>query len=46
MLYTGNEGPVDAFWEGNGFMQGLAAKWGGLIVFPEEVRLDEERSDE
>lgn len=36
MFYTGNEGPVDAFWSGNGFMMEMAESWGGLIVFGEE----------
>jgi pimeloyl-ACP methyl ester carboxylesterase len=37
LLYTGNEGPIDAFWNANGFMiDDLAPKWGALLVFPEE----------
>jgi len=37
LLYTGNEGPIDAFWEANGFMINvLAPKWGALLLFPEE----------
>eukprot|EP00729_Bicosta_minor_P019693 gene19693-2216_t len=37
LLYTGNEGPIDAFWGSNGFMVDyLAPKWGALLVFPEE----------
>ena len=37
LLYTGNEGPITAFWDSNGFMiDVLAPKWGGLLVFPEE----------
>ncbi|GMI02076.1 hypothetical protein TrVE_jg8031 [Triparma verrucosa] len=36
MFYTGNEGPVDGFWSGNGFMMEMAESWGGLIVFGEE----------
>lgn len=36
LLYTGNEGPIDAFWSGNGFMMEMADMWGGLILFPEE----------
>ena len=36
LLYTGNEGPIDAFWSGNGFMMQMADLWGGLILFPEE----------
>jgi lysosomal Pro-X carboxypeptidase len=35
-MYAGNEGPVTAFWDGNGFMQHLAEKYGGLLFFPEE----------
>ena len=35
--YTGNEGPIDAFWGSNGFMiHHLAPKWGALLLFPEE----------
>ena len=31
LLYTGNEGPITAFWESNGFMiDHLAPKWGGF----------------
>ena len=37
LLYTGNEGPIDAFWGSNGFMINyLAPKWGALLLFPEE----------
>ena len=37
LLYTGNEGPITAFWGSNGFMiDVLAPKWGALLVFPEE----------
>jgi hypothetical protein len=37
LVYTGNEGPIDGFWPGNGFMiETLAPKWGALLVFPEE----------
>mmetsp|Transcript_11218 Transcript_11218/g.27581 ORF Transcript_11218/g.27581 Transcript_11218/m.27581 type:complete len:484 (-) Transcript_11218:288-1739(-) len=37
LLYTGNEGPIDAFWEGNGFMiDVLAPKFGALLLFVEE----------
>ena len=37
LLYTGNEGPITAFWSSNGFMQDvLAPKFGALILFPEE----------
>jgi len=37
LLYTGNEGPIDAFWPSNGFMiDVLAPKLGGLLLFPEE----------
>eukprot|EP00039_Didymoeca_costata_P008891 m.118213 g.118213 ORF g.118213 m.118213 type:complete len:487 (-) comp14274_c0_seq4:63-1523(-) len=36
LFYTGNEGPIDAFWGSNGFMiDVLAPKWGGLLVFGE-----------
>lgn len=37
LFYTGNEGPIDAFWGSNGFMiEHLAPKWGALLVFGEE----------
>ena len=37
LLYTGNEGDIEGFWEGNGFMiDYLAPKWGAMLVFPEE----------
>ena len=35
LFYSGNEGPIDAFWKSNGFMRELAAKWGGLLIFAE-----------
>ena len=37
LFYTGNEGPIDAFWGSNGFMQQvLSPKLGALLVFAEE----------
>ena len=37
LLYTGNEGPISAFWGSNGFMiQHLAPAWGAMLLFPEE----------
>ena len=37
LLYTGNEGPIDAFWGANGFMiDVLAPKFGAFLLFPEE----------
>lgn len=37
LFYTGNEGPIDAFWGSNGFMiNHLAPKWGALLLFGEE----------
>eukprot|EP00949_MAST-11_sp_MAST-11-sp1_P005144 g5144.t1 len=37
LFYTGNEGPITAFWESNGFMiDHLAPEFGALIVFAEE----------
>jgi len=37
LLYTGNEGPIDAFWGSNGFMVNhLAPTWGAALLFPEE----------
>jgi lysosomal Pro-X carboxypeptidase len=35
-MYAGNEGPVEGFWPGNGFMQDLAVKYNGLLLFPEQ----------
>ena len=36
LFYTGNEGPIDAFWGSNGFMlEVLAPKLGALAVFGE-----------
>lgn len=35
-MYTGNEGSIIDFWGGNGFMQYLTVKYGGLLLFPEE----------
>eukprot|EP00592_Proboscia_alata_P004717 CAMPEP_0194378760 /NCGR_PEP_ID=MMETSP0174-20130528/37061_1 /TAXON_ID=216777 /ORGANISM="Proboscia alata, Strain PI-D3" /LENGTH=536 /DNA_ID=CAMNT_0039161017 /DNA_START=44 /DNA_END=1654 /DNA_ORIENTATION=+ len=34
-FYTGNEGPIEAFWEGNGFLRSLAPKFGALVLFGE-----------
>jgi lysosomal Pro-X carboxypeptidase len=36
LLYAGNEGDITDFWDANGFMQYLAVKYGGLLLFPEE----------
>lgn len=37
LVYTGNEGDIEDFWPGNGFMvEVLAPTLGGLLVFPEE----------
>lgn len=37
LLYTGNEGPIDAFWKASGFVVTvLAPALGGLLLFPEE----------
>ncbi|KAG7368496.1 serine carboxypeptidase S28 [Nitzschia inconspicua] len=36
LLYAGNEGDITEFWNANGFMQYLAVKYGGLLLFPEE----------
>ena len=37
LLYTGNEGPISAFWDANGFMiDVLAPKFGAFLLFPEE----------
>ncbi|CAE8643401.1 unnamed protein product [Polarella glacialis] len=37
LLYAGNEGSIEDFWDGNGFMiDVLAPRWGGLLVFPEQ----------
>jgi len=37
LMYTGNEGPITAFYGSNGFMLDvLAPKFGAYVVFPEE----------
>jgi pimeloyl-ACP methyl ester carboxylesterase len=37
LLYTGNEGNIEAFWGSNGFMtEVLAPKLGGMLLFPEQ----------
>jgi len=37
LFYTGNEGPIEGFWNATGFMtQLLAPKWGALLVHAEE----------
>ena len=37
LLYTGNEGSIEAFWDANGFMTDvLAPQFGALLLFPEE----------
>lgn len=37
LMYTGNEGPITAFWGSNGFMNTvLAPKFGALLFFPEQ----------
>ena len=36
LFYSGNEGPIEAFWGSNGFMESyLAPKWGALVVMAE-----------
>ena len=36
LFYSGNEGPIDAFWPGNGFMTDhLAPKWGAYVIMAE-----------
>lgn len=35
-FYTGNEGPIEGFWDSNGFMQYLTVKYGGLLVMAEQ----------
>ena len=37
LLYTGNEGPIDAFWNVTGFVvETLARSLGGLVLFSEQ----------
>ena len=34
LFYTGNEGPIEAFWASNGFMTDVfAPKWNALLIF-------------
>ena len=35
-FYTGNEGPIEGFWDSNGFMQYLTVEYGGLLVMAEQ----------
>ena len=45
LVYAGNEGPIEAFWGGNGFMiDVLAPRLGALVVFPEQRFYGTQRS--
>ena len=37
LLYTGNEGPVEAYYDNSGFMFELAKEFSALVVFIEHV---------
>lgn len=36
-FYTGNEGPIDEFWENTGFVFDIAPEFGALVIFAEHV---------
>lgn len=37
LMYAGNEGAIEFFWQSNGFMiNELAPRWGALLLFPEQ----------
>ena len=37
LLYTGNEGPIEAFYENSGFVFELAEDFSALVIFVEHV---------
>ena len=39
-FYTGNEGPIDQFWDNSGFVFKAAAACKALVVFGEHVSSD------
>lgn len=36
-FYTGNEGPIEEFWDNTGFVFDIAPEFNALVVFAEHV---------
>jgi len=46
LFYSGNEGPIDGFWESAGFLHYLGAKLGAVVLFAEARYYGESVPDE